>query len=273
MKKMKISERDKYILKHYKSYNLTEVSQAVGLTRTSTARRARQLGVKMTHKKQEFTKTYKDEFGVRHPIGWVRKTPEEISAKISKRVKEWYKHNPHPKGFKGKKRPEEFKKMMSNRIKELWRDKNSKYNSPESRQIKSDNMSRMMIERMSKMDKGKIYSRTKKGWLELGDKKYYFRSGWEMKYARYLQNIETLKGIKKWEYEVDTFWFDKIKRGVRSYTPDFKIFHNDGSVEYHEVKGWMDAKSKTKLKRMKIYYPNIDVIVIDETDMKRLGLI
>lgn len=32
---------------------------------------------------------------------------------------------------------------------------------------------------------------------------------------------------------------------------------------YHEVKGWMDDRSKTKIKRMRIYYPDVKLIVID----------
>ena len=72
--------------------------------------------------------------------------------------------------------------------------------------------------------------------------------------------------IKKWEFEPDIFWFLKIKRGVRSYKPDFKVFNSNGTVEYHEVKGWMNPKSKTKLKRMAKYYPNIKMILVDRDD-------
>jgi len=89
------------------------------------------------------------------------------------------------------------------------------------------------------------------------------RSSWEIRYAALLSFYEQQKIIKNWEYEPDTFWFDGIKRGVRSYKPDFKIFKNDGTIEYHEVKGRMDAKSRTKLNRMRIYHPEIEVVLID----------
>lgn len=82
----------------------------------------------------------------------------------------------------------------------------------------------------------------------------YFRSQWEANYARYLTFTQ-----QAWEYEPKTFWFLKIKRGVRSYTPDFYLPHNDC---YHEVKGWMDPRSHTKLKRMRKYYPHIRIVVI-----------
>lgn len=92
----------------------------------------------------------------------------------------------------------------------------------------------------------------------------YFRSMWEANYARYLNWLVGQGEIVGWEYEVDTFEFGKIKRGQRFYTPDFKIANRDGSTEYHEVKGWMDQASKTKMDRMARYYPNIKVLIIDQ---------
>jgi len=75
---------------------------------------------------------------------------------------------------------------------------------------------------------------------------------------------ESKKEIKEWEHEPNTFWFLEIKRGVRSYLPDFLITRNDGTQYYEEVKGWMDNKSKTKLNRMRIYYPEVQIFVLDQ---------
>jgi hypothetical protein len=91
----------------------------------------------------------------------------------------------------------------------------------------------------------------------------YFRSRWEANWARYLNWMKSRSEIVRWEYEVDTFQFDGIKRGGRFYTPDFKITKNDSSVEYHEVKGWMDPQSATKLKRMKKYYPGVKIMLVE----------
>lgn len=88
----------------------------------------------------------------------------------------------------------------------------------------------------------------------------YFRSRYEANYARFL-NFSKIE----WTYEKKTFWFLNIKRGVRSYTPDFFL---PATNEFHEVKGWMDAKSKTKLKRMKKYYPEVNIVVVDGTWFK-----
>jgi len=97
----------------------------------------------------------------------------------------------------------------------------------------------------------------------------YFRSRYEANYARYLNFlIRNDSGIEKWEYEADTFWFDKTKRGVRSYTPDFKIYLTKGSIEYHEVKGWDYPRGKTARKRMAKYHPLVKLILIDEEFFK-----
>lgn len=99
----------------------------------------------------------------------------------------------------------------------------------------------------------------------------YFRSSWEANYARYLNWLVSIGTIARWEYEVDTFEFKTIKRGTRFYTPDFKVHHHDGTTEYHEVKGWMDRKSATKLKRMAKYYPGVKIIVIDKKQYRAIA--
>lgn len=103
------------------------------------------------------------------------------------------------------------------------------------------------------------------GWATIADKHYFFRSLWEVNYARYLQWLKDNGQIVDWEFEVDTFWFDGIKRGVCSYLPDFKVFENDGKIVYHEVKGYFDSRSKTKIKRMAKYHPDIKIVLIDKS--------
>ena len=114
---------------------------------------------------------------------------------------------------------------------------------------------------------------TKKGWYTSGDRRYFLKSSWELSYAQYLDKELADVKIIQWEYEPDTFWFERIKRGIRSYTPDFKVKHLNGKVEYHEVKGYLDSKSKTKLNRMRIYHPDIEMKLIDRAAMKQLGLL
>lgn len=107
------------------------------------------------------------------------------------------------------------------------------------------------------------YSRSTGGKRDdLGGK--YFRSSWEANYARYLNWLLERGEIAGWEYESKTFEFENIKRGNRFYTPDFLVVNVHGAHEWHEVKGWMDAASKIRLKRMATYFQNEKVVVIDE---------
>ena len=102
----------------------------------------------------------------------------------------------------------------------------------------------------------------KSGWFEKDGKYLFMRSAWELNYARYLNFLISKGEIKNWEYEVKTFWFEGIKRGTTNYKPDFKVYLNDDTEEFHEVKGYMDSKSKTKLNRMRIYHPEVKMKLI-----------
>ncbi len=105
---------------------------------------------------------------------------------------------------------------------------------------------------------------SKKGWKEIDGKKYYFKSSWEYKYAKYLFILKKAGYVAEWFYEPQIFWFLNIKRGIRSYTPDFKVVLFDRSHYWIEVKGYMDSKSKTKIKRFEKYYPQEKLCVIEK---------
>lgn len=178
----------------------------------------------------------------------------------------------HPKGFKNGKHSEENKKAQSELAKKIWADPNCVLNSKKHRENIGLVASKTMQMRL-KNPKGNIYSKSKRGYrADLGD--IFFRSRWEANYARYLNLLKTRGEIFKWEYEADTFWFEKIKRGVRSYCPDFKVWEKPDRTPYYiEVKGWMDPKSKTKLARMGRYYPGIKIVIVDEKQYRSLKTI
>lgn len=104
---------------------------------------------------------------------------------------------------------------------------------------------------------------------DLGNR--HFRSSWEANYARYLNSLLLAGEIKRWEFEPDTFWFEQIRRGVRSYLPDFKVWPLVGDPYYVEIKGFLDDKSKTKLKRMAKYHPDVKIQVLGELGYKTLA--
>lgn len=93
--------------------------------------------------------------------------------------------------------------------------------------------------------KGNPYQHTRTGYRP--DLDSVMRSNWEANFARVL----TVHGIK-WDFEPRLFSFP-IKRGTKAYMPDFYLTETD---EWVEVKGWMDDKSRIKIKRFKKYYPD-----------------
>jgi len=53
--------------------------------------------------------------------------------------------------------------------------------------------------------------------------------------------------------------------------PDFKIWEKEDSTPFYvEVKGYMDSKSRVKLKRMKKYYPDVKVVLVGKKEYKSL---
>lgn len=102
----------------------------------------------------------------------------------------------------------------------------------------------------------------------------YFRSKWEVNRARYLQALIARGLVIWWLYEPTWFTFP-VTRGCREYRPDFRVYYPDRPPVFEEVKGFMDQKSKTRLKRMAKYYPAHPVTVIGRewfAMMERTGL-
>lgn len=229
--------------------NLNQLASLLGRHKTNVSRKARELG--LTDQR--------------------RSMPQRARKILSAKQKEWLRVNEHPRGYLGHTPGQATREKISAKSKEAWANPNSGLNSDELRQRQSDNMA----ESQRKGILRQAYSRGRQGKREDLDG-LYVRSSWEANYARFLNWLILIGEIKNWEYEADTFEFHAIKRGSRFYTPDFKVTNKDDSIEYHEVKGWMDQKSQTKLNRMKKYYPKIKLVLIDkdayraiEKDVKR----
>ena len=75
----------------------------------------------------------------------------------------------------------------------------------------------------------------------------FVRSSWEANVLRWLNHQN-----RRWEFEAKTFYFDEIKRGTRSYTPDIWLI-DEGLII--EVKGYLRPTDKTKVKRLRKYHP------------------
>lgn len=191
-------------------------------------------------------------------------TPERRSA-TSIRMKEFWKENAHPRGALGMRHSPATRRKLGEISSRRWSEMTD--------EKKSAQVLRML---KTRKDRGTLilprpHASWKQAWHTVGGKRHYFRSKWEVNYAFYLEWLKGLGEIQEWEYEPETFWFEKIRRGTRSYTPDFRITEKGGKVVYHEVKGWMDDRSKTKIKRMGKYHPDVRLIVIDAKAYKAIA--
>ena len=195
---------------------------------------------------------------------WLGKERPDIARNMRERVVSDLTKKRMSENSKGKKMPPRTKEHLDNLKKSAENNPNfGMRNKKHSKQWKI-NMSNRLVGKMPEniMVPGK-YGNVKRGYFNINGKEMFFRSMWEANYALYLDFLIKQKEIVRWEFEKDVFIFDKIKFGTRSYKPDFKVYTSEKEFEYHEVKGWMDSKSKTKLNRMRIYYPKIKMVLID----------
>jgi hypothetical protein len=178
----------------------------------------------------------------------------EYNKRISLQRVGWWSNRIHPKGMLGKKHSQEFCKKQSFRFKS--------WHVSLSDEFKAKMYKKAVITARERGNYDRKHGSWKQEWKTIGGKKKFFRSRWEVNYAKYLEFLKVQGKISDWLHEPETFWFNDILRGARSYLPDFKIINLDGTHSWVEVKGWMDDRSKTKLKRFKKYYPEEKIEVV-----------
>lgn len=235
--------------------NLDGLAKLLGRHKTNVCRKARALG--LTNQRRPMV--LPDQLSKRPMFS----SKEELSAHLSKVRKEWLQNNPHPRGALGMRHTEEVKERIGKQSSERWE--------AMTQEQKDDMVLRSV---RAKREQGVVFANPrgswKAAWREVGEQRCFFRSRWETNYARYLEWLRAIGQIQSWEHEPHTFWFAGIKRGVVSYLPDFRVTNPSGSVEWHEVKGWMDARSKTTIARMAKYHPNEKLVVIAEKQYKEI---
>lgn len=195
-----------------------------------------------------------------------RKLDKTYAQQCSHRSKEWLQNNPHPKGMENKTHTNSTKKLISEIGKKrfaLMDEIQRAEHVMKGLKTKYKNNGTLASPRTNVTWKG--------GKRTIGGVEKYYRSAWEANYARYLQWLKEQKVILDWEHEPQVFWFEHIKRGSRSYTPDFKVTELDGTHIWHEVKGYYDSVSKTKIKRFRKYYPEEQLILIASKEYKSLA--
>jgi hypothetical protein len=233
---------------------LDDLAAKFGRHKSNVSRKARALG--LTDKSRRYKKVRKDRRKFKGDTNALR---EHLSASIKDRIAK----NGHPRGMAGKKHTAQARQAISEKSKEFWAGLT---------QAQRDDLQNKMHRSIRENGPPKVARGTwKADWRTIGGKRNYYRSRWEANYARWLEYLKQCGDIIDWEHEPKVFWFEKILRGVRSYKPDFCVQDRDGEITWHEVKGWMDARSVTALKRFAKYYPDEILILVRERQIRALG--
>lgn len=234
---------------------LKQLAEELGRDEANVCRKARQLGLSVDRKRARVAerKAYPEKLA-----------PDEVRARISECAKERFARGEHPRGMAGKKHTDATKQKIAQASAERW--------AHMTQEQKEDQATKAALTRIKN---GTPVNQTRRGtwkagWREIGGKRNYYRSLWEANYGRYLEWLKENGQISEWKHEPETFWFEAIKRGTRSYKPDFRVWENDGTSKLYEVKGWMDSRSRTCLSRMAKYYPEETIIVVDERQYKSI---
>lgn len=239
---------DGVLLEHYEAAanagKLDDLAKSMGRTKPFIARQAKRLG--LTNRKRG--KPY-------------------LAEATSIAMKAWHAVNEHPRGMLGKKHSDATKEAIAKASQARWD------------AMTEEEQSALILKQIkAKLKKNGALSTNsrettswKAGWREIGGQRRYFRSRWEANYARYLQLLAEEGKIRSWEHEPQTFIFEDILRGSRTYLPDFRIVDVAGNITFHEVKGWMDSRSRTKIARMAKYYPEVALVVVDKDDYGKMN--
>lgn len=257
--------RQWYAERDGKPLELDVLASRLGRHKTNVCRKARELGL------SDHRRTRVEKIDGRWPCEVPKyATDDERRAAMSVVRKRLIAENGHPRGMLGKKHSAETRKRLREAVRERYASETPEHAYERGRKAAMTRLKRYGTAGPVYAVEENAYSRARGGKRADLDNRY-FRSAWEANYARYLRWLMDQGEIQAWEYEPDTFVFHGETRGAIHYTPDFKVTERDGSVVYHEIKGWMDSKSKTKLKRMKKHYPDIRVVVIGEGEYKAIA--
>lgn len=262
---------DAYLSERYPKVGVSACAELMGRSKASIRARASRLGLKLEHG-TDFTREWQaraaaSKVGKKRPEqaevmrelhrnGKLRMT-DATKAKLSDTSKAAIARNGHPRGALGLRHSDSAKAKIAAAAAAAWSRKTD--DELKARTVKSWRTR----ERNGTNIRERPEASWKGGWRIIGGKRRYYRSRWEANYARYLEWLKSLGQIADWKHESKTFWFDGIKRGCVSYLPDFEVTNIAGPSEFHEVKGWMDDRSKTKIARMARYFPEVKLIVID----------
>lgn len=208
-----------------------------------------------------------------------RITAHKFRKERSQSLKLWHLRHSHP--LLGTKRPQHVKDALlkshigiplseSTKLKISKKTKgkfNPFYNKRHSKKsLRKMSLIQQMIARTGKECNfyGKTYPSKHSIYVDRSGRSNKMKSSWEVKFAKYLD-----KKKRQWSYESKHFDLILNNKEV-SYTPDFYI--NKENM-YIEIKGYWRKDAKQKFIAFKKQYPNINIKLLKEKDLKRKGIL
>lgn len=98
---------------------------------------------------------------------------------------------------------------------------------------------------------------------------YQYDSKFEANYAQELDLRKKAGDIKDWERQKT---LELVVNGfiVCTYRVDFVVYHNDGTIEYVETKGWWSPYAKLKFKLFEALFdkPGVKITVVQQGRQK-----
>lgn len=178
---------------------------------------------------------------------------QEGRARAAERLRGVWARNGHPRGMLGKHHTQDVREAISAA--------NTGRKVPV-HQVEKSIKSR--YEKYGSISTHRPHATWKAGWRTVGGKSIYFRSRWEFNYAAYLESLRVSGSVSSWVHEPKAFLLSTPGGRVRGYLPDFQVTLAAGDVQYHEVKGWMDERSREKLVLMSSQHPSAVIVLIDK---------
>lgn len=239
-------EDEAYLAEHYTKYRdegkLDELAKQLGRTKQFICRKAKGLGLT----------------NYSHPLC------ESSKAKLLEGYKTHLREYGHPKGMKGKKHTDENKSLFSKLSKERWTTPNSPLRTEEQTQRRSDAMHNARVNGLITP-----HSNRKEIHATICGRNFHFMSSWEHSVALMLEELKKEGVITFWDYEHYRFIFHDVKKGIRSYMPDFTIVNSMGKTIHIEVKGWKMATGMKRIEMFKERYPNETLYIIDNNEYRK----
>lgn len=239
---------DVILLENYAKFKaenmLSELAKSLGRTKSFICKKAKKLGLTDKNRKN---------------------VSDKVREKLSISTKKWISEKGHPKGYLGHEHDAETREKLSQKCKAAWANPTSVFNSDEFRQQRSDILHRKKIS-----GKYQVYSRTGTHSVEIGGKNYIFKSSWEVEIARNLQRLYEESAISEWNYENKHFVFEDVKRGIRSFCPDFEVIKRNGDKLYIEVKGWKMPSAMKRIKMFRERYYDVEFYLLDEKEYGKI---